>query len=342
MRRQRLALRTAPILAFGLVFACGAERAVAQPAEPSQVVAPEDMLEDALKKIEAGDLNEAGRLYQRVRALKPDLPKLKLVNGLLLKELRRGPEALSELEAFNKNAGSEYRGYLAVARLYTESRMWRSALWPYEQAKRIAPIEEEGKPIKARVAIELAGVLQKMKRNDDALKEATDASRLAPNDAEIQYRLGAIQLDTGDRTSAAGALERAVDRARSQLRLDPFQRDMWDLLKQCYELQQGIALAQRAADPDDARAYLMLGRALVDLADVNRQLSLLGAREALLEALNKAPRDSEARVLLARVEAELGGIQDALERLSEVLRDDPENAEARKLREEIQATLRSS
>lgn len=315
----------------------------AQPTDaPASVQSPEDMVEEALRKLDEGEFQAANALFTRAQRSKPDMVRLKLLQGLLYIEANRAPEAISLLEEFNRDAGNEFRGFYAVGKVYNASLMYRQAIRPLERAKNFAPPELNGKNVKAEIAIELAAAYKGRNLPKEALKYADEAAALAPNDPGIQLKLGQMNLKTQDYASALRATEKAVSLLIGQLRADPFKLENNKLLKDSHDLRVSILEAQRAADPDDANIYFALSRAMRDSADANRRISLLTSREYALEALNKDAKLYTCSVFLARLEWELGGSQDALDRLKNVLAEDPNNADASSLREQIQASLRQT
>lgn len=315
-----------------------------QVTDPGQSVTPEDMVEDAIRKIDAGDFVTAQRIYEHVRRIKPDLFRLRLIEGLLLVEMGKPLEALSRLEEFNrsKEAGNEWRGYAAVGRIYQSSRMNLQAVHPLERAKDFAPLELSGRPIKAEIAMDLATVLNALTRTKDALKVADEAAAMAPNDAGIQLKLGKLHLAGQDYSSALRCVERGITIAKAQLRADPFKGEENLQFKQLQDLKLTIHQAQRAANPDDPAIYVELSKSMRDQAESERRIRLLAAREYALEAVNRDPRSGSAQVFLAMLEWELGAAPDALDRLKRLLEEDPNNAEALQLRGQIQASLNTN
>ncbi len=317
--------------------------AVGQKAEPSQSVTPEELIDDAIRKIETGDLNGAGALIDRVMKVKPGYERTLLARGLLLAEMKHGPEAIATLEQYNKtkDAGNEYRSYAALGRLYRDSKIFRLAVRPLEQAKDLAPLEENGRPVKANITIELASVLNKLTRTEEALKQAEDAGRLAPNDPEILLRMANIYYTAQNYPAAIQALDRSISLLNSRLKADPFRSEEHGLLKACYELKINVAQAQRAADPDDAMLLFSLAQSTREVAEVGRRIGMLIAREYMIEALNRDPGQHGWRVALAELEMELGALQDAMQHLNEVFKNEPNHPEASRLRDHIQAMFKS-
>ena len=340
---MKLKLRPSTLAAFVLAGLTSGPVALAQPSDAApSVTTPEEMVEDAIRKFDEGDFQDAQRLFSNARRARPDMPRLQLIEGLLLIEANRAPEAINVLEQFNKEAGNEYRGYYALGKVYNQSLMYRQAIRPLERAKDFAPVEVNGRSVKAEVAIELAIAYKGRDLAKEALKYADEAAVLAPNDPGIQLKLGQMNLKTLDYATALRAAEKAVTLLLGQLRADPFKQENNSLLKQSHELTVNILQAQRAADPDDANTYFALAKASRNLADAERRLAILTAREYGLEAVNKDPKLYGCSVHLARLEWELGGAQDALDRLKNVLAEDPNNAEAVQLREQIQSSLRGT
>src|SRR5258706_16418256 len=77
----------ASIVLASAVF-CILPRAVKAQTPEKSSISPEQMLEEALNRFDAGDMNEANAYLEKVKTVKPDLPKVKLVEGLLFLERR--------------------------------------------------------------------------------------------------------------------------------------------------------------------------------------------------------------------------------------------------------------
>lgn len=332
------------VLCIAIVIVASSTAAVGQTLDRGQRNTPEQMIEDAIKKIDEGNFTEATKLFETARRIRPDLIRLKLVQGLVLIETGRAVEAITKLEEFNKSAdaGNEYRGFAAIGRIYLASRMFRQAVRPLERAKDYAPIEANGRFIRAEILIDLATAHQRLSRMKDALKYADEAANLAPNDPAIQLKLGRMHKESQDYVAALRAVDRAVTLIRGQLRTDPFKPERNAELKMCNDLRVEVLQAQRAGNPDDPEIYHQLAVEMAAQADAERRIKLLTAREYALEALNKNPRLTACRIFLARIEWALGGSQDALDRLKKVLEEDPSNAEAAQLRREIEASFQSA
>jgi tetratricopeptide (TPR) repeat protein len=343
------------LIAFFVISAVGAQLTHAQdPKKPAQppsgpgnaaVITPDEMMENALKLYDAGDFKECAAVVDRVRRLKPDHPKIKLIQGLFYIENKQSAEALKYLSEYcqdPKVGSKDYRGYAAIGKIYKKSFAFSQALRPLEQAQKLAPNEVNGKPVRAEIVIEYASVLQKLKRTKQAVTALKEAETLAPNDAGVQYQLGQVSFESQEYAPAVRYADRAIELTSGQLRSDPFKRSEYELLKNCNELKINVGRSQAAAKPDDAPPYFTIAEATKALGEAQRRLSLLDARDSAMQALSKDPKQHNWRVFLARIELELGGMQDAIDQVNEVLKDDPQNAAALQFRSEIQARMKAA
>lgn len=337
------------LTAVSLGLAIGAGRAPAQqnPSQPSAagtVITPDELLDNALRLIDSGDYKEAAAITDRVYRLKPDHPRLKLIQALFLIESKRSAEALQILSEYNdsEDGKKDYRGFAAVGTIYKKSYAFTTAVRPLELAKTFAPVEANGKPVKAQITIELASVLQKLKRTKEAMTALKEAESLAPNDAGVQMHLGEVSLEAQEYDAALRFADRSIELTMGQLRSDPFKRTEHDLLKQTNELKIKVARSQSAAKPEEGKPYFTLAEATDALGEAERRISLLDARDSALQALSKDPKQHNWRVFLARIELELGGVQDAIDHVNEVLKEDPQNAAALQFRSEIQAKMKAA
>ncbi|MBN2561856.1 MAG: hypothetical protein JXQ75_13095 [Phycisphaerae bacterium] len=341
MRRINLASWAAAVLMLAAAPWGSAWGQVPADSESRQFGSPEAMVEAALEMIDTGDLNEALALVRRAKMLKPTVPKIKLAEGLLSIERGQHLEAMRQLEEYNKTdvGRNDYRGYAAIGTIYKDSHMDRQAAPVLEKAKSLAPLEENGKPVRAEIAIGLATVYNNLGRKDQAIEAAKEAKRWAPVDPKIQLRLGQVAFRTQDFDTAAKAAERAIELLMADLQVDPLKKETYQLLGSSYQLMRNRWQREIAADPDDGLPYFKLAVTMREVSEVSRRIVLLDARESILQALTKEPENHEYMIFAARVEVELGALDEARERLARVLSSDPENQEAIKLRDSLQASL---
>ena len=215
--------------------------------------------------------------------------------------------------------------------------MYRQAVPMLEKALNLAPFEENGRPLRAELGMDLAIILFKLKRNAEAMKVAKESQRLAPNDARIQLLFAQAAATAEDYELAAKAIKRTISLLQDELQTDLFKRETHTLLRACYDT--AIKLQQREMNnrPDDGLPYFNLAVTLRGASEVDRRIRLLDAYEILEQARTKEPDNFAWSVFAARLEAELGAVNKALETLEQVLQAAPDNREALKLRDNLTA-----
>ncbi|MCG8407404.1 MAG: hypothetical protein MI923_19570 [Phycisphaerales bacterium] len=300
---------------------------------------PEKMLETALSKIDSGDIAEASRLFQRASRLKPTLNKLKLLEGLLYLEDKRGADALFVLDQYNKTKEGEedYRGFAAVGRMYLETRQHPLATWQFEKAVKLAPSVENGKPVLAQITADLAMAYAGQKRMKKAIETAQKAASSAPNDGEIQLRMSEIALIANEPELVVGSIERAIAVFSGKIRDDAFNEDAHEKLIRCYEVIKSLYAYYLRTDPENGEHYHQVANVLIDQAEAERRLAALTARNLIIRAIEKDPKNTAWQLSAARLELELGGMGEAKERLEKVLQNDPENQQAIQLKQRIES-----
>ncbi len=296
----------------------------------------EELIEAALEKVDTGDYEQAAALMGRARRIKPTLAKISLVEGLLLmkwREHRNYPEAVQKLEEYcaSNEGRADYRGYTALGWIYKESRSYRQAIRPFEQAKRLAPNEEKGKPVRAQATIDLAFSYLGLNRRKDALEAAKEAASMAPDQPTIQLGYAQVAGDLQEYNAADTAARRAVDLLKAKIRRQPFDKDAHETLKQCHYLLMRVKVIALQTAPEDGALFAALASLWVDQADVDRRLALLAARELAIQALQKDPKQIDWQLLAARIEIDLGTAEEAKRRLEEARQAAPDNQEVLKL-----------
>jgi tetratricopeptide (TPR) repeat protein len=301
------------------------------------------MLEEALIRIDADDYQDAYLLYDRAKKLDPELPKLKLVYGLLLMHSKQASQALQLLQEYNKTEDGklEWRGFAAVGKCCREAKWDRNAVFPLEQAKKLAPATDAGgKPVRALIVVELASVelaLRHMKKAKDLAREAESTS---PNNSEVQLRVSELYSRTSDFPDAMKSLNRAIGILISKVAATPLNLKEYNSLYSAYDLKLQLCTNAQSAKPTDAVNYIDAAEAIRNKTDIEKKINLLHTRELALKTLATDPKIAALHVFCAGIEMELGALDDALDRLNQVLRIDPSNQEALGMRQAIQARLR--
>jgi tetratricopeptide (TPR) repeat protein len=326
---------------------CVAVWAVPLPGQPSNPERSrpgenaEEMVETALQKIEAGELDQARALIMRAGQLKGHLAKLDLAEGLLLMVMQppRYPDAIRSLQKYTtSNEGrNDYRGFASLGAIYKESRTYRNAIGPLEQARKLAPAEENGKFVRAEITIDLAFCYLGLENKKKALETAKEAEASAPSDPRILLGLARVALAIDESAVAEPALKKAIDLLKMKIQAQPFDEGAHNTLQGCYDVSIRLRKNALRALPDDAALCFALASTMRDYADVARRINLLGARQFALHAIEKEPKKYEWQVFAARLEADLGAYPEAKQRLNDILKESPENQEAAKLLETLQA-----
>lgn len=306
-----------------------------EPPAQSSGLTVEQKLELAIRKIDSQDFREVERLINEVAVEKPNTEKLKLARGLYFVATKRFVEAVAELENYNMKASGDYRGFAAVGDLYIRSRMYSSALVPLERAKDLAPTKDNGKSVKSEILINLATTQLGLQNHKTAVKIAKEAQSFAPDDGRIVLRVAEIAASAADYEVSLAAIEQAILLFKSDIRDDPFNRSAHEQLMQCYRVASGINDNQRNADPENPEPYVRATRVMLAASDIERRISMLDAHRFLQQAIERAPKNAEYRLMLADLEYDIGGIKDAEVALDEVLSADPKNARALELREKF-------
>ncbi len=309
----------------------------------SERMTARETIEEALKKFDEGDYAESKMLLDRARGINPGLPKLALVEGLLIMEInpQSSIQALGLLEKYNKSSEgkNDYRGHAAVGKLYRDSRMWRQARHPLETAMSLAPRsgDSDWEADLAQLHIHLSAVYFRLGMSEEAIKAATAASKTAPNDPDIHFQLGRMAAASAENFDEARAsVGKAISLIEARLKDDPFDVQDYRLLQSCHGLMiqtYRIDLSKHAEDPV---LYQRVAEALCEAGRIEWRKTLLNAREFAIQAVERAPRDANLLVFVAQLESDLGAKQDALDRLRGVLSFAPENKKALQLQAKIQ------
>jgi len=301
---------------------------------------PEQMVKSAIEKIEMGDLAAAAPLLQQAAVLKPTLNILKLGQGLFYVASKRGPEAINALGTYNQTdeGKRDYRGFAAVGKVYLQASMFRQAMFPLEQAMKMAPNEKDGKPLRADITLDLARAYVTLNDGKKAIELVKKAQSSTPNDGEIQLRISEIAGAVNEWQMAGDSAKRAVELLKRKIRDDPFNQDAYAKLKRSYQLLGNLHIQNVNKDPDNGEHFHQYALVLEAIAQINRKIGLLKARDMALKAIEKDPKNSKWQLLAVRLEMELGGRTQAKARLDTILQAEPKNAEALRLKQRLAAT----
>lgn len=205
------------------------------------------------------DMEHAELSLIEARRLDPDDAGVRYNLALLYEKAGRNEEALHEYLAV-LDRGEERGILLTAARKvaqYYEVNDSQKAIPYYRRLVELAPEE-------AYAHKQLANLLYRMARYDEAYEEYEILERLAPEDAATQFNLGFIAKLRGDLATA----ERKI--GRSIALTEPTSKALYNLGAVQYELEKYEAAAESfekaiALEPDHIQAHYHYARALMKL-----------------------------------------------------------------------------
>jgi len=261
-------------------------------------------LDSALALQQKGDLAGAEAAFRAVIAADPENPDALLQLGLLLQKSRRAEEALPLIEAAmaaapkrGRRAPPAWRVALSYAK--RDAGDLEGALAIVEALVREAPGVVE--PLFLR-----AGMLQRLERDAEAIRDYEAILKQAPNDVRVLNNYG-FSLKRTKR------LKEAFDVFRKAMELDPRYCpaivNVGTLMLDMGRPQAAIANLRRARalDPEDRRAEI----AFIDALHVGERPE--EAERVAAEAFARAPDDIDAIVQLGGVRMVMGRRDSAIE-----------------------------
>jgi len=181
------------------------------------------------------------------------------------------------------------------------------------------PVENKPALLEPKAQKELNKGLEELRANDagEAKKHLLNAQKIAPNNPDVNYLLGVLASQAGDKAGATGYWEKAVNafptHVFSLVALGEARMGQGDL-KEAKEFLEKAA----AADPSSWRAYELMSR--VDLQSHNFERSAQEAEKAI--ALGKT-QAAASQVVLAKALIGQGEPKKATEVLKQFLETKP-------------------
>jgi tetratricopeptide (TPR) repeat protein len=309
-----------------------------------------------------GRVEEALAELTRFRSLEPDAAEGYLLAASLLRSTNRGPEAIAILEeAVAADVDDpRVRQELALS-LLTEGDAERGILVA-EEAAVLVPNDGDvlatlgfalaasperrseaaewleaglaaGVSFPGRVHMELATLLEERGEPEAALEHLRVAADLAPDSAEVQYKLGAALRNSGDVEGARAALTRYQEIERSRQAAAQEDRNLGTRYNEIQTLANENRLheALQAADdllaenPEEDRVLALRAKVLFSLGRLNEAL------EGIIEARRLVPSQVEYNFLEGMFFLQAGLPAAAELPLNRALALDPELADAHSL-----------
>jgi tetratricopeptide (TPR) repeat protein len=309
---------------------------------------PAQLLAQALRCHQAGDLSQAELLYQQVLQADPHNFDAHHLLGALAHQRGQNDVALHFLTAARRLRPDVAELHRNLGIVCKAAGRLEEALDSYREALHLQPAYWEAH-------CKLAEVLLEMGRADQAEAHWRQALQLRPNLAQTHNNLGSALLEQGKAAEAAACFQRAIrfapDHAvahhnlgtalhrlgqpeaalasyRHALRLDPHLGAAWInlgvVLKNQGQLPEAVASFQQTLqrNPNQARAHNELGMVL------REQGKLVDAFHSFQQALRLDPRYAEAHNHLGMVLKEQDRLDEAIASFRQALQLNRDLAEA--------------
>lgn len=315
-----------------------------------------DELSRAIRLHQAGRLEDASAIYERILESHPSHPDALNLSGVIAHQLGDQETAIRRIEQAIGVNGTNANYYNNLGEAYRAFNCNTQAIEAFEKALQLNP-----RDIAANNNLGLA--LQKMQRYDEARAAYARALALEPNDVEVLLNLGTLHREFSHLDASADAFrqvirilpglaaghaalgvtlyesgdaEAAVESLTKAIELDPLYREAHENLK---KIRWFRGEHERVDDsfrdacermPDSARAFTNLGVALL------ASQKYADAEKALARATRLQPGLGEAHDALGQVYRFLGRLEQSLAAHEKAVSCAPGNA---LFREEFGASL---
>jgi tetratricopeptide (TPR) repeat protein len=267
-------------------------------------LSPQQLVEDAMQKQQAGDLASAVTGYKQFLKLHPEATPIHTNLGVALAGLGRYEEAVSEYKVALKQSPSFPAARLNLALAYYKMGRISDAATQLTRVHRQDPDNMQ--------AVQLLGDCNlRMGENKETIALLQPVSKAHPDDLAIAYMLGTALLRNKQREEGAAVIDRILrngESAESHLLLGMTKFE-------AMEYPEAIADLTKAAeiDPNLPDVYSYLGQAQMASGDMT------AARDAFQRELAVNPNDFESNVRLAVLLKQEGNYERAHQLLDRAL-----------------------
>jgi len=308
---------------------------------------PQALVQDAIQKQRAGQLEEAVTEYRQFLKMVPNAPAIHSNLGAALVGLGKFEEAIPEYEIALKQSPNLAGARLNLALAYY--KMGRIV----EASKELERVHTED-PSNHQATLLLGDCYMRMGRDADVVRILQPEEKKYPNDLAICYMLGTALIRTKHVPEGEKLVDRILrngDSAEAHLMLGEAKMNVSDFAGAREEFAKAVALDPKLADAHSlyARALMMTGDS--DLSakefkaalaaepynfDANLQLGAAArlqenykqAEAYLLRAQDIRPGDPGVRYQLALVAIDDGKLENARGILESLVKDWPQFTEA--------------
>ncbi len=273
------------------------------------------ILQDALARHQAGDLDSAEALYRKIIAKKPKTADAHNLLGVLLQQRGDLAGAIEHCGRAAKLDPDFHVPHVNLGNALQAAGRFEDARDAFARADRLQPNQPE-------ILNNLASVFNALGAHQDALNAANQAMRNNPNLGEAYNNEGNALLGLGRAEDALVSFERA--QALGAPALDVFFNiAQARLALGRFDEARAVYLKLIEASPDDARLWFGRGNADLALDDFD------AAIDAFTKALQIDPSHTAARCNLAAARQAAGDTGAAIADLTQALAAEPGAADLR-------------
>lgn len=279
-----------------------------------QAVSAAQAIQIALKYQQAGQLQQAEKIYRSVLSVEPNNADALHLLGTLANQAGKHQEAVQLIENALRSEPSNHFYLNNLGNALKNLGRLQEAELKYRQALAL-------RPDYAHTYYNLAGTLEQLGRTEEAEKSYRQALSLAPKLAEAHYNLGNMLQRLGRFSEAVQSYQQAL---ALRTRYPEAHNNLGSALKALGRLNEAERNYRQALHlkPDHAYAYCNLGAALHELGRLNE------AEQSYRSGLALKPDYAEAYFNLGNVLRELGSFEEAEQSYRQAINLKPQHAEA--------------
>jgi tetratricopeptide (TPR) repeat protein len=265
---------------------------------------PQELVQDAIQKQQAGDLEGAVKEYRQFLKMAPGATAIHSNLGAALAGLGRFEEAVPEYRTALKQSPGSTQARLNLAIAYY--KMGRIS----DAATQLARVHEQD-PKNQQAILLLGDCYLRMGQNKDVIRLLEPEQKKSPDDLAVVYMLGTALLRNKQHDAGAALIDRILrngESAETHLLLGMARLE-------AMEYPEAIADLTKAAEinPSMPDVYSYLGQAQMASGDMK------AARDAFEKELTLNPNDFESNVRLAVLLKQEGNYERAHQLLDRAL-----------------------
>jgi len=306
---------------------------------------------------EAEDAATAESIFQQILRLDPSQPDALLAMAGLLRQTDRPGWAIEYYTRFLRVNPADPAGYFGRGTAYLSMETFSLAIQDLKHLiEDLDPGHIDGL---TNLALALRGKASDAGGDVEQFAEAVQymrrAVQLAQNNPseenrrklpDLRYRLGALilqhqqalakaQPDQADFSEAIRQTETAIAEARELMQAQPMEMAYIQLILQCFDVLSRIQQSAAELHSDDPKPYLALSELATRRTTYQTRRALIMSANYLKRALQIDAANAEAHERLARVYADLGAFEQAIEQINEAVRIAPTKVAYKDLKERL-------